>query len=442
MNDRMKGHETEYEDGHEMNSRLLVISSDKYPPFRVDVSVLFGEELAARGFEIDWILQSDGECPREFQCRWGGGSVWVGRTDKGTSRFHRLHKHVLAFRHDLKVVKLAREFSYDFIQVKDKVLAAMPAIWAARRHGAAFVYWLSFPHPEASTYMARIGAARYPWLYRLRGWLLFRLLYRFILPRADHIFVQSEQMKSDLVGYGLPASRMTAVPMGVRIEEFRDIVDGTTKEVGHVATIGYLGTLASERRIDFLVRCLARVLSVRPEARLLLVGAGNDPGDEEQIRGEARRLGILDRIEITGFLPRKKALLRISEATVCVSPFYPTPILNSTSPTKLIEYMALERPVVANDHPEQRLVLKQSQAGLCVPYDESAFAAAILRLLNHPEEAEAMGKRGRKYAENHRDYGRIADAVAIEYRNISDLMANTQSANRSHRKTRAMDDRG
>ena len=262
---------------------------------------------------------------------------------------------------------------YDVIQVRDKVLAAMPALWAARRHSAAFVYWLSFPHPEASTYVARIGAARYPLLYRLRGWILFRLLYRYILPRADHIFVQSEQMKKDLVGYGLPASRMTAVPMGVRIEEFRDIVDATRARTRRAATIGYLGTLAGERRIDFLVRCLAVVLSERPEARLLLVGAGNKPSDEEQIRSEARRLGVLDRLEITGFLPRKEALRLISEAAVCVSPFYPTPILNSTSPTKLIEYMALGRPVVANDHPEQRLVLEQSRAGLCVPYDESAF---------------------------------------------------------------------
>ena len=399
--------------------RLLVISSDKYPPFRVDVSVLFGEELGARGFEIDWILQADKDCPREFRCRWGNGSAWVGRTDSGTSRFHRLRKHTLAFRNDLKVLKLAHRYDYDVIQVKDKALAALPALWAARRRSAAFVYWLSFPHPEASTYVAQIGAARYPFLYRLRGWVLFRLLYRFILPRADHIFVQSEQMKRDLVGYGLPASKMTPVPMGVRIEDFREMADATGGKAVRTATIGYLGTLAGERRIDFLVRCLARVLRERPDARLLLVGAGNHSSDEDEIRSEARRLGVLDRLEITGFLPRKEALRRISEAAVCVSPFYPTPILNSTSPTKLIEYMALGRPVVANDHPEQRLVLEQSRAGICVAYDESAFAAAILQLLHHAEEAEAMGRRGRDYAVNHRDYRRIADAVALEYRRIA-----------------------
>jgi glycosyltransferase involved in cell wall biosynthesis len=318
----MENCETKRKSGDERTLRLLVISSDNYPPFRVDVSVLFGEELAGRGFEIDWILQSDDKCPREFRCRWGSGSVWVGRTDTGTSRFHRLRKHMLAFRHDLKVLKLAHDLSYDVIQVKDKVLAALPALWAARRNGAAFVYWLSFPHPEASTYVARIGAARYPWLYRLRGWIHFRLLYRFILPRADHIFVQSEQMKRDLVGYGLPAYRMTAVPMGVRIEEFHDIVNGTHRRATRAATIGYLGTLAGERRIDFLVRCLAAVVRERPDAQLLLVGSGNQSSDEEQIRSEARRLKLLDRLEMTGFRPRGEALRLIAEAAVCVSPFY------------------------------------------------------------------------------------------------------------------------
>jgi glycosyltransferase involved in cell wall biosynthesis len=166
------------------------------------------------------------------------------------------------------------------------------------------------------------------------------------------------------------------------------------------------------------VRCLAIVLREWPEASLLLVGAGNQPSDEEEIRAQARKLDVLDRLEITGFRPRKEALGLISEADVCVSPFYPTPILNSTSPTKLIEYMALGRPVVANDHPEQRLVLEQSRAGLCVPYEENAFAGAILHLLNHPEEGEAMGRRGREYVKTHRDYGRIASVVALEYRRI------------------------
>jgi len=108
----------------------------------------------------------------------------------------------------------------------------------------------------------------------------------------------------------------------------------------------------------------------------------------------------------------------MTEATVCVSPFYPTPILNSTSPTKLIEYMAMGLPVVANDHPEQQLVLQESGAGICVPYVEEAFAQAIIRLIRDPDAAASMGRAGRAYVATHRDYQRIAAAVAAEYERI------------------------
>ncbi|MBX5460393.1 MAG: glycosyltransferase family 4 protein [Steroidobacteraceae bacterium] len=399
------------------NARLLILATDKYPPFRVDVTVLLARELVSRGFSIDWILQSERECRKPSRQRWGGGVVYVGQTDTGESRIRRLHKHVLDLLNDLRVLSLARNRDYDVIQVRDKALAALPAMWAARRSGAAFVYWLSFPHAESSTYLARAGLARYPVLYRIRGWCLFQLVYRFILPRADHIFVQSEQMKRDLASYGIPQDKMTPVPMGIELDDFNASLRNPAEAV-EPATIGYLGTLAGERRIDFLVRCLALVLPQVPEARLLLVGGADRPTDEQKIRAEAQRLGVADRVEITGFVPRARALQLIARAAVCVSPFYPTPILNSTSPTKLVEYMALSKPVVANDHPEQRLVLEESRAGLCVSYDERAFANAIVSILMDPEEAARMGHRGREYVERNRDYRRLGAMLADKYREI------------------------
>jgi glycosyltransferase involved in cell wall biosynthesis len=406
----------------EESMQVLVVSSDKYPPFRVDVTILFGRELSRRGLKVDWLLQSEKRSDRDHEVEWGGGRVWVGRTDLGTSRFSRLRKHWLGFRNDLRVKGLAQSGRYGILQVKDKVLAALPTLWAARQSGAAFVYWLSFPHPEASLYVARIGTARYPLLYRVRGWLQFVFLYKYLLPRADHVFVQSEQMKKDLASYGIDAKKMTAVPMGVDLETFAGI--STDPARSGSPTIGYLGTLASERNIPFLVRCLALVLDRHPAAKLLLVGDGQRPEDRLEIMQEATRLGIADRVEITGFMPQRQALELMASVTVCVSPFYPTPILNSTSPTKLVEYMALGQAVVANDHPEQRLVLEESRAGLCVPYEETAFADAIARLISDRVMAAEMGLRGRNYVLNHREYGRIAEMVLEKY---TDILRSRQS---------------
>jgi glycosyltransferase involved in cell wall biosynthesis len=392
--------------------KFLFVSSDKYPPFRVDVSVLFGKKLAGRGHEIDFVLQSDGPCVKAHEAFWSGCRVFVGPTDNGARMLHRARKNLMRIAHELCAVPLLRRGEYDFVLFKDLFFSAFLGFLAARSTGTKFFFWLSYPFPEASLFEAAQGVARYPLVYFLRGHIIGFLLYRLILPHADHVFVQSEKMLKDLAANGVPEERMTPVPMGVEVGEipffgYESRLDAAQGE----KTLVYLGTLLKVRRIDFLIRVLSKVLDKAPKAKLVFVGAGEDPSDEELILKEARRLGIEDAVTITGFLPQHRAWEYISKADVCLSPFYPSPILDSTSPTKLIEYMGMGKAVVANDHPEQKQVLAQSGGGLCVPYDEDAFSEAILYLLDRPQVAAEMGRRGRAYVESHRDYEIIADKL-------------------------------
>ncbi len=389
----------------------LFVTRDKFPPFRPDVVILFAEKLVKKGHKIDWLLQSEQECKKSFRKLWRGGQVWVGSTNLGETKFSRLYKHILALLHDLKMFKILKQGNHDFIIVKDKFISSLLAIFATVLYKKKFIFWLSYPIPEASIYSAHEGTARYPFFYLIRGKFLGLILYQLILPYAKHIFVQSEQMKNDICFHGIKAEKITSVPMGVKIE---DIPFCGYKEEGNQKIIVYLGTLTRLRKIDFLVRVLAEVVTNGVNAKLLFVGRGEDIQDEEIILSESNRLGVRDRVEITGFMPRDKALELVAKADVCLSPYYPTPILNSTSPTKLIEYMALGKAVVANDHPEQKLVLKESNAGLCVYWDEKEFAKAIKQILNDPSEKKLMGERGRQYVERKRTYDIIADIVETE----------------------------
>jgi glycosyltransferase involved in cell wall biosynthesis len=247
------------------------------------------------------------------------------------------------------------------------------------------------------------------------------LLYRVLLPAADHVFVQSEQMRRDIAAKGIPLAKLTAVPMGIKLDSQMSSPAPASRSripAGQPCFM-YLGTLGRERRIDFLLRVLARVLREIPETKLYLVGKGEQAEDEVYLQQEAQRLGVLPAVVFTGQLPRQEALQYVQDADVCVSPFYPTPILNSTSPTKLVEYMAMGKAVVANTHPEQQLLIEQSGCGYCVPYEEDAFAAAILKLLRAPEIARAMGERGRRYVIGQRSYGVIATGVEREMLRIA-----------------------
>ena len=341
----------------------------------------------------------------------------------------RVKRHVQSVTNDLRMFRLVRENNYDFIQVKDKFISAILAILVARISRIRFIYWLSYPFPEAEIYQARTGSTKYPLVYLARGILFKFLLYRMIMPMADHIFVQSEQMKKDVVNQGVAKEKVTAIPMGVSPEIFaQGGVNGDLPHTSKEKSVIYLGTMIRVRRIDFVIRVFAKVLQKVPDAVLYMVGDGEDPEDIEIIKNEVKRLGINGNVRFTGNLPRREALSYVSRADVCVSPFYPTPILNSTSPTKLIEYMAMGKPVVANDHPEQSLVISESGGGICVSYSEELFAEAIVELLDQPEVAARMGARGRRYVEQSRTYVRIAQMVEEQYHKVCRGKKGTETA--------------
>jgi glycosyltransferase involved in cell wall biosynthesis len=401
--------------------KLLAISSDTYPPTRVDVAILFGEELAGRGHRIDWLLQSEAPCDQSYVTSWAGGRVWVGATNHGFSLLGRIRKHFAGIWNDLKVFTLLEGEAYDAVEVKDKFISGVFALVAARWYHKRFLYWLSFPFPEAYLTKARDGLAPYPLLYRLRGLASELLLYRLLLPAADHIFVQSEQMRRDVAAKGIPLSKMTAVPMGIKLDgamTARSPLSRSRIPAGEPCFV-YLGALGRERRVDFLLRVLVEVRREVPTARLYLVGKADSPEEQEFLLQEARRLDLSTAVAFTGQLPRQEALLYVQDADVCVSPLYPTPVLNAASPTKLVEYMAMGKAVVANTHPDQQLLIEASGCGYCVQYQETEFAKAIVTLLRSPDDARAMGERGRKYVIEHRSYEVIAGSVERELLRIT-----------------------
>lgn len=399
--------------------KYLFVTSDRYPPFRVDVKVLFFQELRNRGHQIDCLMQSEKPCDTPYQTEWMGCNLWVGAMHTGETRLHRFLKHIYGGLNDLRSFGLLKREEYDFVQVKDKFLSALMVLLAAKITRTRFIYWLSFPFPEASLYQAAQSTARYPLLYRIRGHLYKLILYKVILPASAHIFVQSEQMKRDIRQQGIADEKMTAVPMGVDLKSIAYLDSGDLPEKpADEKWMVYLGTLGKNRRIDFLVRVLARVLEHDANVRLCLVGAGDAEDDESVIAREAETFNVSSKVQMTGFLPIQRAWGYVKQADVCLSPFFPTPILNSTSPTKLIEYMALAKPVVANDHPEQRLVIQQSAGGVCVAYDETAFAEAVIDLFEESDKAARMGRNGFRYVAENRSYSVIADQVDKTYREI------------------------
>ena len=397
--------------------KILFVTSDRFPPFRPAAKAIFGHELVRRGHTVDWLLQAESAATPAGPQPFAGGTAYIAPTDEGSSRLRRLRKYWLDFKNDLRLFRLLANGGYSLVQVKDRYLSALLALLAARRHRVPLFYWLAYPHAEASLYAAEQGLARYRYFYRVRGWLQRWLLYRVIMPTADHVFVQSDQMRRDIAEEGIAFEKMTPVPSSLNFEEIvaAEAVPLAAKPSDETWVL-YLGTLMRERRLDFLVRAFALLLPQVPNARLVFVGAGENPADEAALRDEAARLGIADKVTITGWLGMHDAWAYVRAADVCVSPYAPVQILQSTSPTKLVEYMAFGKPVVANDHPEQSEALRDSGGGIVFRWNEAECAEALAEVLLDPVRAKAMGEAGRRYVERWRTHAAMADVVLERYR--------------------------
>lgn len=392
--------------------RLYYSVSDPYPAYRVDISELFGIEMAALGVQVEWFMM--GEPPQGHATGpllYGAGqSVNLPPPVPAAGLWRRL---VSWWADAAGVLRAAWRSDVDAVQCRDKFFVSLVAALACRLSGKPFFYWCSYPFPEHHVQAGRQQAGLRGMLQRFKGWLEFGLLYRLIMPLARHVFVQSEQMRGDIAGYGLPADRMTPVPMGVPVRLLQWAAQQRTEVVA--GRVVYIGTLGAVRRLDMLVRAFALVHARQPQATLLIVGDGDFPHERQALEALVHSLGLDDSVRFTGFVPIEQAWSFAASAAVCVSPFFPTQVLRSASPTKLVEYLALGRPVVCNDHPEQSAILAACGAGHCVPWDEQAFADAMVALLQEPAQAESAASAGPGWVAAHRTYPQIARTVFDRY---------------------------
>ena len=388
---------------------MLFFPRETYPTDRVRLNSLFGKELLARGHAIDLVMQARDASVRVGRHGFSGRSIWVGPTDDGDGPLRRVRKNVLGVLHDLRWLWRARRDQYDCILVSDKYLLAAIACVVARARGLRFLFWMTFPYHDAQATLGSEGIGRYPWLALLRGKGTAHVLYRWILPRSDHVFVQSERMADDFHSHGVSRDKLTPIATGIDLEGIEPVAR-VGRPPHEPLTIAYLGTLVRERRLEVLVDMMAELERRGVDARLLLIGDGAAPDDRRVLQERAAERGVEGRVRITGFLPRPVALDLVRGADIGISPFHPSPILDVASPTKLIEYMALGVPAVANVHPDQSVVLRESRAGVCVPWGARHFARAIGWLAGRSgAELQAMGERGKAWVVRHRSYGSIAD---------------------------------
>ncbi|WP_295555974.1 glycosyltransferase family 4 protein [uncultured Hyphomicrobium sp.] len=155
-------------------------------------------------------------------------------------------------------------------------------------------------------------------------------------------------------------------------------------------SFAYVGGLSEARGAREMVAAVA-LLTDRPDARLHIAGSISPSALETELK----RRPAWSRVVFHGQVGRPAVAQLLGSARAGMVVFGPAPNHLEAQPNKLFEYMAAGLPVIASDFPLWREIVAKAQCGLLVdPRDPAAIADAMRWILDHPEDAQAMGTAG------------------------------------------------
>ena len=209
--------------------------------------------------------------------------------------------------------------------------------------------------------------------------------------RADHIIAPSPAVVDLLPDYGINKP-VEILPTPVDIDQFKPRPKPLLDNPDRIRLI-YVGRVAKEKNLDFLLQVFARVAAQDERLEMLLVGGGPSLDDLKKL---ARHLGIENKITFTDMVPFERVVDELSMADLF--------IFSSTSETQglvVLEAMAAGLPLVMVESKALLYFVNPGQDCVVVPEKEEEMAAAILSLINDPDRLRAMGKAARSNAEKY-----------------------------------------
>jgi glycosyltransferase involved in cell wall biosynthesis len=196
---------------------------------------------------------------------------------------------------------------------------------------------------------------------------------------------------------GLPAEDVFVVRNGPDRDSFKAVPPNPALKHGKAFLVGYVGTMSIQEGLDILLEVALNIKTKgRSDVHFTCVGGG--PG-LAALRKMVLDMGLSDMVNFTGRVSDQELLDVLSTADVCVNPDKPCEMNDISTMIKIMEYMALEKPIVQFDLKEGRF-----SAGAASLYADNQnmvedFANKILWLLEHPEERKRMGALGRRRVE-------------------------------------------
>lgn len=259
----------------------------------------------------------------------------------------------------------------------------------------------------------RLGGTRFvfdqhdlvPELFQSRfargGRVLFavtRILERLTFQSAHSVISTNESYRRVAIERGgMAPDRVSVVRSAPDLSRFVQREPDPSLRRGKPYLGAYLGVMGPQDGVDYALRAIAHLHNVigRDDIHFVFMGGGDAFDDMVAL---AKELNLDDIVEFTGRVPDEFVQVCLSTADVCLSPDPLNPLNDVSTMNKVVEYMAMARPLVSFELVEARV--SAGDAAVYVPAnDEAAFAVAIDELLDDPDRRKRMGELGRERVE-------------------------------------------
>ncbi len=227
---------------------------------------------------------------------------------------------------------------------------------------------------------------------------------RLNLQKSDLIVVVSQSLESELIAKGISKDKILVNPNGVDPEMYSPHVDGSEirKHYGleDKIVLGFIGTFDRWHGAEILAESYGKLMKEFPEykekVRLLLIGNGPTMSQVKQILSQYE---VLEFCTLTYQIPQVKGPSHLAACDILVSPHVPNPDGSPFfgSPTKLFEYMAMGKGIVASDLNQIGEVLQHNKsAWLVKPADPISLKLGLKELINDESKRLNLGRIARK----------------------------------------------
>jgi glycosyltransferase involved in cell wall biosynthesis len=252
--------------------------------------------------------------------------------------------------------------------------------------GRKFVFDQHDANPEL--YEAKFGRRDFFW--KLMLWL-----ERATFRCADVSIATNESYKRIAIERGAMApERVFVVRSGPSLERLKVMAPDPSLRRGRKYLVGYVGVMGRQEGIDLLLKAAAHIVYdlKRADVHFGLVGGGTSL---DELRQLADQLGLADHVTFTGRVPDAELLAMLNTADVCVNPDVANEMNDISTMNKVMEYMALGKPMVQFDLTEGRFSAQEASL-YARKNDAWDMALKIVELLDDPEKRAAMGAYGRR----------------------------------------------